>query len=259
MNTERCYTPPETTLANYERMLTTLGIERAVFVQPSIFGTDNRAICEALSRMGLSRARGVAIVDSAVSKSMLEGMNTIDVRGVWLNLMFREGIGLDHMERLADRLKEFGCHLQFLLNARDLVDLSPRLKKLAVNIVMNHMGYMSVDHGIDHPGFQTLLDRLKGGAWVKLSGNYRISKEGPPYRDAIPFAQALIKTSPQRVVWGTDWPHPALQSAMPNEADLLNALDDWELDEAERHAILVANSAMLHGFDDAMSSELAAA
>ena len=83
MNTERGYTPPETTLADFERMLTTLGIERAVFVQPSIFGTDNRAICEALSRMGLSRARGVAIVDSAVSKSMLEGMNTIGVRGVW--------------------------------------------------------------------------------------------------------------------------------------------------------------------------------
>ena len=94
MITERGYTPPETTLANYERMLTTVGIERAVFVQPSIFGTDNRAICEALSRMGLSRARGVAIVDSAVSKSMLEGMNTIGVRGVWLNLMFREGIWL---------------------------------------------------------------------------------------------------------------------------------------------------------------------
>ena len=173
--------------------------------------------------------------------------------------MFTGGVGLDHMERLADRLKEFGWHLQLLLNARDLVDLSPRLKKFPVDIVIDHMGYMSVDQGIDHPGFQALLDLIKDGAWVKVSGNYRISKEGPPYQDTIPFAQALIKASLHRVVWGTDWPHPALQSAMPNDGDLLDAIDDWELDEAERHEILVANPAMLYGFENAMSSELSVA
>ena len=104
--------------------------------------------------------------------------------------MFTGGVGLDHMERLAERLKEFDWYLQLLLNARDLVDLSPRLKKLPVDIVIDHMGYMSVDQGIDHPGFQALLDLIKDGAWVKVSGNYRISKEGPPYQDTIPFAQA---------------------------------------------------------------------
>ena len=97
------------------------------------------------------------------------------------------------------------------------------------------------------------------GACVKVFGNYRISKEGPPYQDTIPFAQALIKASLHRVVWGANWLHPALQSAMPNYGDLLDAIDDWELDEAECHEILVANPAMLYSFDDAMSGELAVA
>ena len=109
-------------------MLSIVGIGRSVIVQPSIFGTDNRATLEALSGMGLSRARGVAVVDSTVSDFVLADMDAIGVRGVRLNLMFRGGVGLDHMERLAERLKEFDWYLQLLLNARDLVDLSPRLK-----------------------------------------------------------------------------------------------------------------------------------
>ena len=142
-----------------------------------------------------------------------------------------------------------GWHIQLLLNARDLVELAPRLRRLPVPVVVDHMGHMNVANGIDHPGFQTLIDLVRDGiCWVKLSGNYRISADGPPYKDAIPFARALIEAGPERMVWGTDWPHPALNDFMPNDGDLLDALDDFAPEPDLKLAILVDNPAKLYDF-----------
>jgi predicted TIM-barrel fold metal-dependent hydrolase len=143
-----------------------------------------------------------------------------------------------------------GWHLQLLLDARDLAELAPRLRRLPVPAVVDHMGHMNVAHGIDHPGFQTLIDLVREGVcWVKLSGNYRISAEGPPFPDVIPFARALIEAGPERMVWGTDWPHPALNDFMPNDGDLLDALDDYAPDQDLKRMILVDNPAQLYGFE----------
>ena len=130
-------------------------------------------------------------------------------------------------------------------------ELSPRIRKLPVPVVVDHMGHMHVEHGIDHPGFQALLALVRDGiAWIKLSGNYRISSAKPDYADAVPFARALIEAAPGHMVWGTDWPHPALTRHMPNDGDLLDALATYAPDEVQRHAILVDNPARLYGFDD---------
>ncbi|NIO39837.1 MAG: amidohydrolase family protein [Burkholderiales bacterium] len=247
---ERSYTPPTALLADYQALHRALGIERAVIVQPSVHGTDNRATLDGIAGYG-ANARGVAVVDTDVTDRELQRLHDGGIRGVRLNLLFGGGVGLHTLEPLAQRVANIGWHIQLLLDARNLVELAPRLRKLPVPAVVDHMGHMNVAHGIDHPGFQTLIDLVRDGVcWVKLSGNYRISSESSPYGDVIPFARTLIDAAPQHMLWGTDWPHPALYDSMPNDGDLLNALDDYAPEAALKKSILVDNPAVLYGFAD---------
>lgn len=245
---ERSYTPPTALLEDYQALHRALGIARAVIVQPSVHGTDNEVTLEAIAGYG-ANARGIAVVDSGVTDDELARLNEGGVRGIRLNVLFGGGVGLQAMEPLAQRIADMGWHIQLLLDARDLVELAPRLRKLPVAVVVDHIGHMNVGHGIDHPGFQALISLVGDGVcWVKLSGNYRVSAKGPPFKDVIPFARALIEASPQHMVWGTDWPHPALYDAMPNDGDLLDALDDYAPEADLKRAILVDNPARLYGF-----------
>jgi len=246
---ERSYTPPTATLEAYQSLHRILGIERAVIVQPSVHGTDNQVTLDAIAGYG-ANARGVAVVDAAVDDGELVRLNDGGIRGLRLNVLFGGGVGMHALEPLAERIAAMGWHIQLLLDARDLVELAPRLRRLPVPAVVDHMGHMNVANGIDHPGFQTLIDLVRDGVcWVKLSGNYRITAEGPPFSDVIPFARALIEAGPERMVWGTDWPHPALNDFMPNDGDLLDALDEYAPDSDLKRAILVDNPAQLYGFD----------
>ena len=245
---QRSYTPPTATLDAYKSLHRVLNIERAVIVQPSVHGTDNQITLDTIAGYG-PNARGVAVVDATVDDSELVRLNDCGVRGLRLNVLFGGGIGMHALEPLAEKIAGMGWHIQLLLNARDLVELAPRLRRLPVPVVVDHMGHMNVASGIDHPGFQTLIDLVRDGiCWVKLSGNYRISADGPPYKDAIPFARALIEAGPERMVWGTDWPHPALNDFMPNDGDLLDALDDFAPEPDLKLAILVDNPAKLYDF-----------
>ncbi|MEM7426241.1 MAG: amidohydrolase family protein [Pseudomonadota bacterium] len=245
---ERSYTPPDALLEDYRKLHNVLGIDRAVIVQPSVHGTDNQVTLDAIAGYGPD-ARGIAVVDADVTGAELERLHRGGMRGLRLNMLFGGGVGLHALEPLADKIAPLGWHLQLLLDARDLEELGPRIRKLPVPVVVDHMGHMHVSHGMDHPGFQTLLALVRDGiAWIKLSGNYRISSKMPEYRDAIPFAQALIEAAPEHMVWGTDWPHPALTDHMPNDGDLLDALATYAPDEATRNAILVDNPARLYGF-----------
>jgi len=246
---ERSYTPPTATLEAYQSLHQILGIERAVIVQPSVHGTDNQVTLDAIAGYG-PNARGVAVVDAAVDDGELVRLNDGGIRGLRLNVLFGGGVGMHALEPLAERIADMGWHIQLLLDARNLVELAPRLRRLPVPAVVDHMGHMNVAHGIDHPGFQTLIDLVREGVcWVKLSGNYRISAEGPPFSDVIAFARALIEAGPERMVWGTDWPHPALNDFMPNDGDLLDALDEFAPDPDLKREILVDNPAQLYGFD----------
>jgi predicted TIM-barrel fold metal-dependent hydrolase len=247
---DRSFTPPPAPFAEYRRVMTALGIERAVFVQPSVYGTNNGLLMATLREVGPA-LRGVAVIDSNATERAIRDLHDAGVRGVRLNLLFGGGVPFSDAAALAERIKEYGWHLQLLLDASSFADLRANLAALPVPVVIDHMGHVKTDRGVDDPGFQDLLALLREGRdWVKLSGAYRMSAEdGPPYADTVPFAQALLDVAPDRAVWATDWPHPAHGKPMPKAAPLLDMVADWTSDPATQRRLLVENPARLYGFD----------
>lgn len=245
----RSYTPPEAPLAQYRALLATLGLSRAVIVQPSVYATDNRATLDAVNAGGAA-FRGVVVVDESVPDKELEAMNAAGVRGVRVNLLFKSGLQVPNLRRLSARIAPFGWHLQLLVDVSKFADLRATLGDLPVDTVFDHMGHMPTSLGVAHPGFQAMLHLLGGGrSWVKLSGAYRITAgTSPPYFDVVPFARAIIATNPERVLWASDWPHPGITVPMPNDGDLLDLLSDWAPDATARQRILSDNPAKLYGF-----------
>jgi 2-pyrone-4,6-dicarboxylate lactonase len=248
----RIYTPPDALLPAYLGMLGVLGVERAVLIQPSVYGTDNRAMLDAMAKAG-DRFRGVAVVDDAVPDAELEKMHAAGVRGVRINVVDvaedKGVIPMASLSRLAERIKPLGWHVEFLMHADEFPDLDAQFADFPVDIVLGHLGYMRTDKGLGAPGFQALLRLMRTGrCWVKLTGPYRISVNAMPYPDVAPFAHALIDAAPQRVIWGTDWPHVMVKSAMPNDGALCDLLLDWVPDETIRRKVLVENPAKLYGF-----------
>jgi len=246
----RGYTPQDCVLADYRHMLATIGCERAVLVQPSVYGTDNAAHLAALAEAGPA-LRLVAVVEPDVAAAELERMAAAGVRGVRYNVVTPGGQSLEAIEAMAKRVQPLGWHIQLFASGDTIAALEPTLARLPVPVVIDHMGHVSTDEGLAHPGFQALLRLLRGGnAWVKLSGAYRNSREPRvPFTDVVPFAQALIEAGPERCVWGSDWPHPMVNDRpMPNDGDLADLLADWAPDPARRQRILVDNPARLYGF-----------
>jgi len=244
----RSYTPPEASLSSYTKMLDTLGLDRAVIVHPSVYGTDNRATLDAIEKGG-PNFRGVAVVDADIEFAELERMHQGGIRGARINLLFKGGIGMSEVQKLTQKIAPLGWHLQLLIDVSEFDELDT-LEDLPVDIVFDHMGHMPTSKGLDHPGFVQMLKMLeRGHAWVKLSGAYRItSSKEFPYADTAPFARELIKTNPERLVWATDWPHPSINVSMPNDGDLLSLLADWAPDTETRNRILVDNPARLYDF-----------
>lgn len=250
LSPNREFTPPECLLESYLRMLEVLGIERAVIVHPSVYGTDNRASLAAIAAMG-SRAKGVAIVSPDVSDAALEALHQGGMRGLRMSSVVRGGATLDMMESLAQRVVPFGWHLVLhVRSAPELPGLTARAAKLDVPVVFDHLGGVKAEDGVNSPGFRALISHLKDSdrAWVKISSFYRRSSQGKPWKDMAPLVRALIEARPDRVLWGSNWPHPHYDGPMPNDADLLDVLLDWASDEAVRRAVLVDNPAKLYGF-----------
>ena len=245
----RDYTPADALMADYRAMCDTLGIARTVVVQPSIYGLNHDCTAEAVENLG-DRGRGVAVLDTDVHDGELERLHAIGFRGTRFNLVNAGGVAATALESMAARVAEYGWHVQVMIHGPDLADLDQRLRALPVDVVIDHMGRMDAAAGIDQPGFRALLGLMETGrCWVKLSGAYRTDLDGPPWQAARPFAEALIKAAPERLVWATDWPHPDLAgSPMPNDGDLLDALGDWVPDDDTLHRILVDNPAMLYDF-----------
>jgi 2-pyrone-4,6-dicarboxylate lactonase len=245
---KRSYTPPPAPEEAYLAMHDALGIQRGVLVQVSVHGTDNRLLVETLRRHP-QRLRGIAVVAPDISEAELDVLDAAGVRGLRCNELFGGGIGLEAMETLAKRIAHRGWHLQLLIDGPRLLSASARLARLPVPFVVDHMGYIPAANGVGDPGFQELCKLLKeADCWVKISGANRISLQPIPYRDTIPFARALVETRPERLVWGTDWPHVAIDGPMANDGALLDLLAEWVPDEATRNRILVDNPAALYGF-----------
>ncbi len=248
--TPRSYTPPDASVSQYRHLLRTLGISRGVIVQPSVYGTDNRATANAIRELGQD-FRGIAVVSSEATTSELERLHKAGFRGVRFNLLFEGGPDADELDRVADKIAGLGWHLQVLADLSQLLHLAKNMRQLPVPVVFDHMGHMPAATGIANEGFQTLLSLLRDdGAWVKLSGAYRTSGElHPPYGDVTGFAQALVDAAPDNCLWGTDWPHPSFGKPMPNDGDLMDMLPEWVPDEGMRLKILVDNPARLYGFE----------
>jgi predicted TIM-barrel fold metal-dependent hydrolase len=233
-------------------MLRTIGCDRAVLVQPSVYGTDNSAMIAAL-RSGVFAFRGVAVVEENISDRELEDLHAAGVRGVRINLASdTPGLTLAQAPRLAKRLKALGWHLQFFMDLRKLGDAEEKLGSLDIDIVIDHFGRVRADDGVESPAFRTLLRLLnRDNVWAKLIGPYFLSTSAPGYPNVTPLARALVAAAPDRCVWGTDWPHPAvgrLDVPMPNDGDLADMIPEWIPDEAQRTRVLVANPAKLYQF-----------
>jgi predicted TIM-barrel fold metal-dependent hydrolase len=201
-------------------------------------------------RSGVFAFRGVAVVNEDISERELEDMHRAGVRGVRINLASATpGLTLEQAPRLAPRLKALGWHLQFFMDLNKLPDAEALLSKLDIDIVIDHFGRVRADDGLTAPPFQTLLALLgRDNCWAKLIGPYFLSDRKPRFPAVSPFARAMVAAAPERVVWGTDWPHPSSQGMMPNDGDLADMLLEWIPDDAQRRKVLVTNPARLYGF-----------
>jgi predicted TIM-barrel fold metal-dependent hydrolase len=243
----RSYTPEPASLEQYRAVMAACNIERAVLVQPSVYGSDNRCLLDALQRArdGGVALRGVAVPEAGASDGVLEAMHALGVRGVRLNLVNPPVLDVDAALALVARMRGRGWHLQLHLRLdADGETLLGRLAdRLDAPIVVDHFGRPP-------PGRlpRTLLGLVANGrAWVKLSASYRLS-DVPGRTDLLPLVDALVEANVERVLWGSDWPHTELAGAPPSDAGLVDELAAWLPDAATRAKICAANPARLYGF-----------
>ena len=252
---ERIYTPPDATIESYRHLLAVLGVGRAVLIQPSVYGIDNRAMLAALQAAGPG-FRGVAVVEPAILARDVEALHRAGIRGVRLNLVDRrEGrnaVPVEMVRALADRIAPFGWHIEFLVNLDEAPGFAAAVAGLPVPIVLGHLGYprAGARAWIKAPAFEDLLALLAGGrCWVKLTGPYRISAAADlPYEDVDAAAARLAQAAPGRLIWGSDWPHVMMKKPMPNDGALCDLLAHWIPDAKTRTRVLVENPMELYGF-----------
>ena len=243
--------PPGATVADYRLLQRRLGTARSVVVQPSTYGVDNRCLVDALAQLGPA-SRGVAVVDPEVADAELRALTDARVCAVRVNFVSAQTWGTtttDILATLAKRVGPFGWHVQILMTGEQIAAHEDAIKALPTPVVIDHLGRIPEPDGVRHPGFAAVRRLLDGGrTWVKLTEPYEDSKLGPPYADASEVARAYVRAAPERVLWGTDWPHPTQRGTKPDDALLLDLLADWAPDAATRRRILVDNPAELFGF-----------
>lgn len=243
--------PPGATVADYRLLQRRLGTTRCVVVQPSTYGIDNRCLVDALGQLG-SAARGVAVVDTDVKDAELRMLTDAGVRAIRVNFVSPQSWGRttpEMLATLAKRVAPFGWHVQILMTGDQIVTHESVIRSLSTKVVIDHLGRIPQPDGLKHPAFAAVCRMLdEGRAWVKVTEPYEDSKLGPPYADSSEVARAYVQAAPQRILWGTDWPHPTQRGIKPDDALLLDLLADWAPDEKTRRRILVENPAELFGF-----------
>jgi predicted TIM-barrel fold metal-dependent hydrolase len=249
------YRPPHAPLEDFLALARRMGFERYVFVQPSAYGRDNACMLDAMQAVG-DRCRGIVDIDENAPDSEVDRLNRLGVRGVRVNVNpikppepgFSKTM-LARIERLDRRCSEIGWMLDFLTPGWLTRELLPVMAKLRVRYTVAHLGMFLARDGAAQPGFREFLDLLKHGngrCWVKLTGVYRMSV-APGFSDAAPLARALIETAPDRLIWGSDYPHLSFADKV-GSIELFNLLGEWAPDEATRRRILVDNPRDLFGF-----------
>ncbi len=236
-------------IAAYLKVRETLGLTRAVVVQPSVYGFDNRATLDAMAILG-EDARGVAVVPPDVSDAELERLTRLGIRGIRFFMIGGGALGWDDLEPLAARTAAYGWHVQMQMDGRLLHEQADRLARLPGTLVIDHNGKFLEPVGLDHPGFTALQRLLDGGrTYVKTSGVYETSRVGAPgYSDVAALARALIAHAPERCLFATNWPHPSKPGNPPDDSALVDLFRDWCGSDAVAAKIMTDNAATLYGF-----------
>jgi predicted TIM-barrel fold metal-dependent hydrolase len=246
---ERSYTPEDCTFEDLERLHATLGFDRAVIVHGGAHGTDNRVTLAALDRRP-DRLRGVAVIPSGLPRRELEDMHRRGMRGCRMSTVVSGGASFAHLRALAEETFDLGWHLVLHFNrASELVDVAPLLHEVRSPFVLDHLARIGGAEGLDSAPFATLLRLLDTDrCWIKLASLYRLSAEPYPHRDMLPMIARVVESRPDRVLWGSNWPHPICPVAMPNDGDLVDLIPLWIPDAAAQRLALVDNPALLYGF-----------
>jgi len=244
--------PPRAEVAAYRLLQQRLGTSRTVVVNPSTYGTDNACSLDALAQLG-EQARGVAVVAEDVADDELDRLAAQRVCGLRVNFVTPQSWGVttpQMLTTLARKVARLGWHIQVFVHPEQLVELEPVLAALPVPLVIDHMARIDPAEGADAAAFAAARRLLDGGnTWMKLSGVYMRSRDGAPaYRDAFALGRALVEAAPERLVWGSDWPHTTETPGTVDDTALANVLAAWCGDEAVRRRILVDNPAKLYGF-----------
>ncbi|MBI3703422.1 MAG: amidohydrolase family protein [Rhizobiales bacterium] len=249
----RGYTPPDAPVERYIALLDRLGLARGLVVQGNAHGYDNRVVLDALARYP-QRLRGVAITDTRVALSDLRAWHALGMRGLRFHLLpedpgYVRGVGLNVFETFRATMRELGWVMQIFCDHRVMVGVAPTLRAISreMPVIVDHMLMVPAAKGVNEPNFQALLRLVgEGAVHVKVSAAYRLSDKFPDYPDARPFHDALVAANPERLVWGTDWPHPwVTAAAMPDEGHLLDLFYAWTPDERVRRKILVETPTQL--------------
>lgn len=243
----RTYTPPDAAKEKLAALHRHIGLSRAVLVQASCHGTDNSAMVDAME-WSKGAWRGVAMVARNATDRELEKLHAAGARGARFNFVAHLGGApdLNAVNEVIARVRPLGWHIELHLDAHDIATYRPFLDQLQVPFIIDHMGRVAAKDGLDQAPFRELLDLMKNElAWVKVSGGDRVSSSGKPFHDAIPFARALIEAAPDRVLWGTDFPHPNVK-VMPNDGELVDLFMAFTDDGTLRRKVLIENPNRLY-------------
>lgn len=246
---ERKYTPCDAGKDQLFALRDHLGFSRNVIVQASCHGKNNDALVDALLTAG-DKARGIAFVGKEVTHEELKKMDEAGVRGVRFNFVKRlvDTTPWEDFLEIAEKIKPFGWHIVVYFEAPDLEGLKPLLAKFDTTIVVDHMGRPDVSKGVDSAEFASFVSLLADNPniWTKVSCPERLTIDGPPYTDVIPFARKLVETFPDRVLWGTDWPHPNMSSHVPDDGQLVDVIPHIAPTEALQQKLLIDNPMRLY-------------
>lgn len=236
------------TVSDYRRLQDRLGLSRVVIVQPRNYGVDNTPTLDAIAQLGSDNARGVGVLRPDVSEADLDRLHAGGLRGLRFTVGNPETavVSVDMIEPVARRIERLGWHIQLNMPRDAIVANAALLGRLPVQVVFDHLGHVP---STDDQSWRVVMGLVQGGrAWVKISGAYMNSDIGPPdYPEATRIAQAYVRAAPERLVWGSDWPHPG-PKIKPDDAVLFDLLTAWAPEEAVRHRILVQNPETLYGF-----------
>jgi len=246
----RRYTPSDATKEMLFALHDRLGVQHCVIVHPACHGTDNSVTVDAIAATG-GAYKGVALIPLTISDAELKRLDAAGLCGARFHYMthLAKGPSIGEVVAFSRRLADIGWHLQIHMEASLIAELTPALKRAPVPVVIDHMGRVDASLGLDQPNFRALLTLLDNkNVWVKVSGADRVTRAGPPYADAVPFARTLVAEFGDRCVWGTDWPHPNHQGPVPDDGGLVDILAEIAPSDVARQTLLVDNPQRFYRF-----------